>query len=418
MRRDTLLLLGLQTFYKLSGVVLLMVLSRCLPSEDIGVYFFALSFAESFTILASLRLGPVLMRRVAAAPEQAAAQLSSLLGFRLVTSPLYLLGVSVAAIVFAGEIWRVIAVVAAFTLLENIYFSFGQLFLALRKIGYNVGIGLAVQAVYLAAFLLGMWSSASLNALLAADLLRSFLLVMAAVFVTYRWLGPLRLSWDSSFIREGTPFILLTLLTMLRGKLDTLLLGFFTDYSTVGQYHLALRVVLAGFFVPLAFEQALFPQLAAHGPSAANLRLLVRMGGGLFGLGLLGMGIVFLGAVPLTTLLYGAYASTVTPLLRPLTLLLPLSFLYLFLSTALQALHHEARALKASALGTGMNILANCALIPLFGAYGVIYARLLATLCQVGVLGWHLCRLFAQAHLRAPRRHAITELTRPTVDLK
>jgi O-antigen/teichoic acid export membrane protein len=81
LRRDTLLLLALQVSYRLSGVALLAILSRYLPAGDIGVYFFALSFAGSFTLVASFRLSPVLIRRVAADPVQAAAHFAPFWAF-------------------------------------------------------------------------------------------------------------------------------------------------------------------------------------------------------------------------------------------------------------------------------------------------------------------------------------------------
>jgi O-antigen/teichoic acid export membrane protein len=141
LRRDTLLLIALQLVYRLSGAVLLAALSRCLPAGDLGVYFFALSFDESFTLIANFRLSPILMRRVAADPGQAATHFAPLLGFRLLSSPLYLLCVSVAAVTFTGAIWRVVVLVACATLLENCSFTFTTLFRALRKIGYVVAIG-------------------------------------------------------------------------------------------------------------------------------------------------------------------------------------------------------------------------------------------------------------------------------------
>ncbi len=58
--RDTTLQWCVQVFWRLSGVVVLMVLSRKLSAEDIGVLFFALSFAESFIVFASLNLDTVL----------------------------------------------------------------------------------------------------------------------------------------------------------------------------------------------------------------------------------------------------------------------------------------------------------------------------------------------------------------------
>ena len=79
LQRDTLLMLSAETLYRLSGFVLLMVLSRYLPAEEIGVYFFALSFAQIFLVFASFGLTPILMRRVAAEPQYAALHLSTLL---------------------------------------------------------------------------------------------------------------------------------------------------------------------------------------------------------------------------------------------------------------------------------------------------------------------------------------------------
>ena len=123
--------------------------------------------------------------------------------------------------------------------------------------------------------------------------------------------------------------------------------------------------------------------------------MLVYGVGGLLGLGLLSMGFVFFWAAPLTALVYGPQAGAVTLLLRPLTLLFPLGFLSLFLSTVLPAVHQEDKVLVASAIGIGANILANCAFIPLWGACGAVSAVLLATLIELSALTWYFGHLFA-----------------------
>lgn len=122
----------------------------------------------------------------------------------------------------------------------------------------------------------------------------------------------------------------------------------------------------------------------------------MRGGGFLVGSGLLGIGAIFLVGDPLTALLYGPLASAVTPLLRPLMLSLPLSFLNLFLSSALQALHHEGRALGILSIGTGAGLSANFILIPLWGAYGAVYAYIFSALVQLGLLAWYFRHLSAQ----------------------
>ena len=198
-------MLIVQIVYKLSGVVVLIILFRSLSAGNIGVYFFALSFTESFMVLTSFHLNPVLMRRVAADPAQASVHLSPLLGFRLVSSPIYLLCVTVTAVAFTGTTWRVMAIVALCALLENIFFSFGNLFLALRKAIYTMGISVAVEISCLVLLLLGMWWTPSLEVLRAANLLRSLSLRGTAVFVTGRWLCPLQVSWKVSFYSPYPP---------------------------------------------------------------------------------------------------------------------------------------------------------------------------------------------------------------------
>jgi len=156
-------------------------------------------------------------------------------------------------------------------------------------------------------------------------------------------------------------------------------------------------IVLASSFVPTTVGLALFPQLAAHSLSRENRRTLVRGAGLLFVLGLLGVGVMFLSAAPLTAALYGSLAEAITPLLRLLALSFPLTFLCLFLSSSLQALHQETNALAALAIGTGIGFLATCALIPLFGADGAAYARVFSALIQLGLLTPYLWHLFSQS---------------------
>lgn len=63
-------------------------------------------------------------------------------------------------------------------------------------------------------------------------------------------------------MKESVPFAFFSLLALLRGRLDTLLLGFLTDYSAVGYYQLAFRVMFASFFVPVVVGLMFFPQLS------------------------------------------------------------------------------------------------------------------------------------------------------------
>jgi len=384
-----------------SRLLLLFVLSRTLAADQIGIYFFARSFAETFAVLASFRLGSPLLRRVAADPAQAATHFAPLLGFRVVSTPIYLVCVTLVAVALKGEIWGVIVIVAVAVLLENISYPFSSVFLALGKVEYGVVIGVAAQTLFLTILLIGLWWAPSLGVLLTANLLRCLCLTGAAALVTQRWLFPLRIGWDTSLLKEGIPFMLLAGLAVLRDKADTLLLGALGTYDTVGHYQLALRAVNATLFVPGAVGTAFFAQLAARGLDGENRRALAAGGGFIALLGLSATAVVTFAAPQLSRFLYGSMGAAVAPLLHALAWLFPLSFLHFFLSSALQALRQETKTLWALAIGTSVSLATNCVLIPHYGAYGAICAQLLSAITQLAVLAWYLSGLLLGPKPRA-----------------
>ncbi len=394
---DAAFLLAAQTFYKLSGIVLLAVLSRSVPASTIGMYFFAESFGESMIIIASLQLNLVLMRRAAADPAGAPAHLAEILGVRLVSSVLYLGCVAALAAACARAIWPMIMIIALSTLLENIYFSFGSFFIAVRRAALNVAIGVPVQVLFLSLFLLGMWWHPSLAVLIGSDLLRSLALLVAAGYAAHRWFGGLSVSWDGRLAREGVPFMLLTFLATLRGKLDTVILGFLSGYDAVGRYQLALRIVLASVFLPGVIGQVWFAELAARGSTRATRRAVLGGGAFLLAMGLVAGGVVFVAAAPLTRLLYGADAGGVVPLLRPLALLFPLTFMNVFLTSTMQGLHAETKALELAAVCAGIGLAASCVLIFQFGVIGAVYAQIVSALVQASMQGSWVWRRMTQA---------------------
>ena len=395
LQRNAILLLAAQSFYKLTGFVLLPLLSHRLPEKDVGVYFFALSFAATFSIISNLNLSRLMMRRVAEDPERAAEHLAPLSTLRLATIPLYLLTVLAAALLSSPEIWSIIAVVALCTVIEDVYFLHAGYFIARERVILNVVIGVTTQTLYLTGCVIVLWLAPSLAAFLALNLARSLIMALATVWATGRFLERHEFRWDLGVIREGAPFLLIGVLNLLRRNIDALLLGFLISYETVGHYQLALRVVQASLFIPLAVGSAFFPQLAARRLDAANRRALLGGVGALAGVGVVGAAIAAIAAVPLATVLFGPVAASVAPLLRWLGLLLPLAFLDRFLGSALQALGQERLVLRASVLATIASVAGNCVLIPLLGSFGAVWAILVSTLIRMSILAACLSRQYS-----------------------
>ena len=323
--------------------------------------------------------------------------LAYVLGFRLLSSPVYIAAVTAAALAFTGANWRVVMVVALFTLFEDIYASLGAFFVATRRVPLSVAISGGIQTLFLGVLIAGFRVNPSLGTLLGASLFRTVALVVTALLVTHRFLVPLRIRWDLGFVKTGVPFLLTTFLGQMRQKLTTLLLGFLATYAVVGHYQLAYQVVLATLFVPMSVGTAFFPQLSEHGFTAVNRRIFLRSLWVLAGLGLLGTGAVYLLARPAARLLYGPLSAEVVPLLRSLAPLVPLWFLEIQMTSALQAVHQEKKVLRTLGLGTGASLVLGLALIPAFGAHGAVQAQILSTALRAGTMGWCLRGLLRSA---------------------
>ncbi|UCC38671.1 MAG: oligosaccharide flippase family protein [Candidatus Aminicenantes bacterium] len=391
--RDLVLFLGAQAYYRLASIVILVVLSRRVSEMDIGIFFFALSIAEMLSVIITLSVDPVTVRQIAAEQEKAGIHFSDLLGIRLVSGPLYLLCLGSIALFIGGRVGFVVFITALFTLFDHYYFTFGSLFIALRKIIYNVSIGVSVQTLFIAVFLWAMFVLPSLNTLLAVYLFRSVCLVTAALFVTTICIGRPSISLNLSLLRKGFPFLLLTLLTILQFQLDTLLLKLFTDYETVGHYNLASRIIFASFFIPGSLGSVFYQRLAADRLTSSNRRSLVQITTILIVIGFLMMTAVYILAEPLTHLMYGQISESISPLLRPLSLLFPLNFTGLFLVYVLQALHKEKETLNALIISTLAGLILNLVLLPLIGVYGAVISRISAALLHTGFTLWLVKRL-------------------------
>jgi O-antigen/teichoic acid export membrane protein len=393
-RRDTVMLLAAQSFYRLSGFVLVMVLARSLTAAEIGAFVFAMAFAESFVAIANFGMNSVVSRQIAADNASAAERFAALLGLRAVSGIVYVAAV-MGASAFTSARWQLMLAATAIAFTEDLYFSFGSLFLALRKAVYNVTVGMIVQTTFVAAFLVVMITRPSLWALVAVNAFRALALVAVSVGLTRSRLFKLKVAWDSASIRLAIPFVMMAAINALRDQIGAVMLGVLSNYDQVAHYNLVMRVATASLAVPTAICAVLAPLLVAHGLNHDNRRR-IRIGvTGTLSSALALSVLILLLSEPLSRLLYGPLAPETAPLLRILSIMLPASFLALFASLVLQALFREVHVLRTMALATLTSFGVNLFLIPSLGARGAIIAQILATGVQLLILGWDLMRLLS-----------------------
>jgi O-antigen/teichoic acid export membrane protein len=408
LRHDAILLLGGGFFVRLCGLLFVIVLARALPERQIGLFSFAEAVADMLIVIASFNLDSLIVRRIAGgAPTEVTQRFAPLLGFRLFSAPVYLLVICLVAVFSHTEQRWILPVVGVYTLAESLYFCLSDMFVGIGKPAVRAAVEVIAELIFTLAFVLGMWFRPTMGTLIEASVLRGCLLVGVVLYLIRTRLGRLRVAWDNSLIVAGIPFLLMASLTILQGKLETVLLGVLSNYETVGVFQLALRLILAAQFIPQAVVSAVYPRFCATGLSAQNYRRLFVGVAALLGLGLLGSVSILVLNGPVTRLLYGPAAQQVAPVLSSMAPLLPVRFVALFVAAVLTAVGRERAVLvsmiAATIVGAGTDLL----LIPRLGAVGASIGLFASALCQFLYFGMLLARdHFAVVDPPAPASHA------------
>lgn len=388
MRHDAFLLLAGGMIVRLCGLLFVIVLARVLSERQIGIFSFAEALADLLILIASFNLDSLIVRRIAAGPPSEVTQrFAPLLGFRLVSAPVYLLVICGVALLTHSEQRWILPVVGVYTLMESLYLCLSDTFVGISQPAVRAKIEVTAELIFSVAFVLAMWARPTIGTLIEVSLLRGLMLVGFVLYLIYTRLGRLRLAWDNSLIREGIPFLLMTSLTLLQGKLETVLLGVLSNYETVGVFQLALRLITAAQFIPQALASALYPRLAGGGWNPENRRRVLYGLGGVILLGFTGCAFLLIFCGPLTRLIYGGAAHQVTPVLMSMAPLLPLRFAASFAATALTAVRRERAVLGTMICGTIVGFAADLILIPRLGAVGASIALSMSALCQCVFFG-------------------------------
>jgi O-antigen/teichoic acid export membrane protein len=387
-RRDAAFMLASGMIVRLCGLVFMMVLSRVLTDDKIGVFSLYEAIADTLTLIASFSLDMVTIRRVAAAARgEETNAFAPLLAFRILSTPVYLVAITLVCPFVSGPHW-LLPLVGVYTLTESIFFSFGSFFAGVKRLGLRAIIEASTELVFTGLFLLTIRRYPSIPTLIVLSTLRSSLLLGSSYFFARRIFGKLHVRFETlQMIKSGAPFVLMALLGLLQGRTEIMLLGFLSSLPETGAYQLALRLIIAAGFIPQSLNLAIYPHIAADGLSGANRQRLRRL---LLILGLFGAAsgaALFCFPQPIARVLFGPMAGEVAPVLRAMSPALLVRFVTTGISSALIAMNGEKRVFNALLLGTVVGLAADCLLIPPYKASGAAMGMLLSALCQFVVMG-------------------------------
>lgn len=256
---------------KIISLVYFTIYARVLGPEDLGKYYFAISFTTIFSIVMDLGLTNLLTREVAKDQSQAKRLLSSALGIKFALGAVNLILITVIITVTGYD--PLIMTLIAVSVLSMIFDSFSTLFFAFSRAFHNLKYesisAVLSQAVTLIISLLVFHYQGNLVALMWAQVASSaFALIYSARALKSVWSLSLRPTWSwviaKGLLLSAVPFGLYAIANRFYNYIDSVLLFQLAGDSAVGIYQIPFRAVNALQFLPIAFIASLYPALSDY----------------------------------------------------------------------------------------------------------------------------------------------------------
>jgi len=393
-RGGNLIFLALAQAFRLgSGLAINVLLMRVLGVEGFGVYGYVMTLVGLASFGASLGMERLINRALSREPERTAALVSTGVAATAGLSLLTALTIVATAAALDG---RPVVIAAS---------ALGALALALRSLAtipeaaihaqrrmkLSVRGHLAGRVALVCVTGALLWSGAGLLSVFAAQVVDALLTVSLIGTMFRRHLGGtwVRPAWAEvrALVREAVPFGLNMLFGSLYLSVDVLILAWMHDDAEVGIYRGAVMLITLFPIIANTLTTGVFPRMARHlgrrAEAGAELRFVSRV---LLAISLPAAVGGMVVAEPLMVFVGGGeFAPSALPffIMAPL---LPLRFLNNGFATTLSALDRQDDRTRGVLLAAILNLGANLAVIPVYGAAGAA-ATTLAT--EVALLAWN-----------------------------
>lgn len=380
---------------RLLRIAIIIYAARALGAAGWGIFSYLTSFAAVLTIFSDIGLSTVVIKEIANKPNERQAYFSTAFGLKLV-----LVGASFLFIVVGAPLLTTnIELTGTLALLIGLLFVFDSfrrfgtsLFRADEKMEWEALINILTQLVIVGGGFAALLVAPTPESLGAAYAAGAFVGLLATGFIlrsevkqlltgfTKRLAAPImHAAWPLSIAAAFGAFLV---------NIDTVMIGWFREATSVGFYAAAQRPIAFLYILPSLIIGGFFPALAKLAEKTKEFRRLFEQG----------MEFIFLAAFPISfgilltadqiiQLIYGAEYLPAVGSLRILALTILTAFpAGLLMHSAL--VHNKQRALVPFwTAGLVLNVGLNALLIPTMGIAGAAWASFITQL-TINALIW------------------------------
>ena len=387
---NTLFLMGASVFNIGVSIVTTAMIARTIGPELYGRYTFGLTYVLVFSVFSNFGIESLFIRE-ASREKSKLALFENILPLKVVLSVMTvgLVLVSLYVLDYPDETVEVVRILCIGLFFQILYECIMSVSKALEEMHVVALFSVFFRVVSAAAIIASIMSGIGFIGIVSAFAVGNAAAFLVALwFHARRWgLNRMGIRVDAwvPLVRQGYPFFLSALVTMLYGKINVLMLSKMVPEADLGYFMAAANLVDNLFFIPMAFNTTIFPAFSRmHGTSPEALRqsygkivryLVVVTLGVSAGTMLVGEEVI--------RLLYGEQFSSAAPILAILILYWALAFFSNVLSSLLFSIHQERAQARIMGVAAGLSIVLNIILIMHSGISGAAFAAVVTEVAVV-----------------------------------
>lgn len=372
------------------------LLARNLGPENLGSYYFAISFTTIFSIIMDFGLVGVLTREVAKKNLSAKELLGTVLSVKLPLTFLALFVIFIAAQIagYGGEVRILIYLAAIGAALDSFTVAFYGVIRGFHNLFFESISSVVFQLIVMTGGLIFMHYGFSLPFIFSSLTAASAFNFIYSYAVLRRKIGvKIELHFDPELLKKivliAIPFGIFAVFQRVYTYLDSVMLEHFAGARYVGYYQISFRIIFALQFLPGAFIASLYPAMSRYWVSNRQ-QLAISFEKSLIYLAIISLPIsagVFALADKIILLFKTGYSEAIWPM--QITIL---ACFFVFINYPIGALLNACDRQKNNTINmviiTVISVALNFLLIPLYQAAGASWTVLITNFLMT-VLGFY-----------------------------
>jgi O-antigen/teichoic acid export membrane protein len=358
----------------------------------LGLYIFVASLSLALLLVGNLNINLIFVRQISRSPLSLKEILSSLMIIRIFAGVFFLILMLALSLLLGYSKFKFhFLLIALFFLFDDIFVSFNYLFIAVKKVFYCVMLPIMTKTGFIILLIVLLKKvNPAIESVILAQLIRSFIIITAALLVTHLKISKLSFKIHKErvieLLRQTPPFILMALAFLSYGYIAIFWLGQLEGLSSVTPFGIAFSVVNIFIIIPKVIISVIFPEASKSAP-LFDRRDIMRFSMLVLAFSLILVIITSQSAIAFDLVL-GSSSQEVFVILQQLIWILPGIFLSTFFVAMLQAKDQEKLTVRVGLICLFIYALALPMSFIIFEMQGLILTMISVYSLQSIILGF------------------------------